>query len=60
MNIKNVNRKIFTFNMPERLLFLNEIVISSYKDIFDNKIMKEVIKIKLNWFILKKIRDNYS
>ena len=48
MNIKNVNRKIFTFNMPERLLFLNEIVISSYKDIFDNKKKKEIIKIKLN------------
>ena len=60
MNIKNVNRKIFTFNMPERLLFINEIVISSDKDIVDNKIMKEVIKIKLNWFILKKIRDNFS
>ena len=46
--------------MPERLLYINEIVISSYKDTVDNKIMKEVIKIKLDWFILKKIRDNYS
>ena len=32
--------------MPERLLFINEIVISSYKDIVDNKKKKEIIKIK--------------